>query len=91
VRGDVLHEQRVAVGRRLGDEVGRDRGAGAGAVVDQDLLSHGGVELGADRARQHVGNAARRETQHQPDRLARIIGLGERAAGRKRGRAHDQS
>src|SRR5207247_9746269 len=39
MRVGITEVQRVAVGRRLGDDLGGDRSAGAGPVVDDDLLA----------------------------------------------------
>ena len=58
LRADRSHQQRVAVGRRLGDEVGAEVAAGAGLVLDDEGLAEGLAELGRERARQDVGRAA---------------------------------
>jgi hypothetical protein len=44
-------QQRVAVGRRLGDGVGRDVAAGAGAVLHHDRLAERLAELAGDQSR----------------------------------------
>ena len=68
VRADRADQQRVAVGRRLGDDVGADRAAGAAAVVDDHLLPGGlGEHLGERPARRcrsgrRPGTARRGET-----------------------------
>jgi hypothetical protein len=75
----------VAVGRRLGDRVGRDIAAGARAVLhDHRLTEHLG-HFRADHARHRVDGAAGHEGDDDADRLARI-GLGKSGAGMKRGR-----
>ena len=67
-----MHEQRVAVGRRLGDEGRADRSAGAGAVLDDHRLSPEFGKLLPERARQDVGGAARRERHDDVHRLGRV-------------------
>jgi hypothetical protein len=47
------HQQRVAVGRGLRDRAGRDRAAGAAAVVDDDLLAEDFAHLVGDAARRY--------------------------------------
>ena len=58
VAADAGEEERVAVGRRLGGELGADRAAGAGPIVDDDRLAEIGPELLRDRARHRVVAAA---------------------------------
>ena len=68
------HVDRVAVGRRLRDEVGGDHAAGAGALLGDD--GHAGIVVGdplRDRAREQVGDAAGRRRNDDADRLVRII------------------
>ena len=75
---------RVAVGRRLGDEVGGDGGRRTGAVVDQHRLAELGRQLVGIDARHGVVHAARRIGHDHGDRLGRPVGLrerGKRAAG----------
>ena len=68
--GDVDRErlraevQRVAVGRRLRGLRRADIAAGAGAVLDHDLLAPHLAELLADDARQRVERAAGAEGDH---------------------------
>ena len=50
------HQQRVAVGRGLGDRTRAGVAAGAGAVLDHDRLAERFRHLVADRARQHIGD-----------------------------------
>jgi hypothetical protein len=66
------HQQRVAVGRSLGDGFGADLAGGAGPVLHHDLLAHAFREPLRERARQDVGDAARRKRHDNVDRLARI-------------------
>jgi hypothetical protein len=67
--------QRVAVARRLGDDLAGDHTVGAGAVVGDDRLAPGLREVLAHRARQQVGRAARREGDHHADLLVRVGAL----------------
>ena len=55
--GRAHHEQGVAVGRRLGDEVGAEDAARADPVLDEHALATTPWLLGED-ARQRVGAAA---------------------------------
>ena len=66
------HQDRVAVGRGLGDEVGADVAARARPVVDHDLLREALGELLRDDASDDVGAAARREGDDEADRLGGI-------------------
>jgi len=66
-------EQGVAVGIRLCDEVGRDDTGGAAAVIDDHRLPECIGELLADRARDDVRRAARRETDENAYRSSRIV------------------
>ena len=79
---DVLHgrdDERVAILRRLGDELGPDIAAGTGPIVHDDLLAEPLRKLLRDEARDDVRRAAGRLRHHQPDRLVRIVlGGGER-------------
>jgi hypothetical protein len=67
------HQQRVAVGRRLGDRIGADHAAGGRAIVDDHRLPERALEIGAHEPRHHVVEAAGRERHDQPDRTARIV------------------
>jgi len=71
-------QKRVAVGCRLGGEVGADDAAGAAAVIDEDLLAEPFAELVGDDAADHVVAAAGRERDDHADRAARIIVRGGR-------------
>ena len=50
-RGVARHHQRVAVGRGLGDEAGREAAAGADLALHHHRLAPGRGELVADQAR----------------------------------------
>src|SRR5690606_18385356 len=67
-----VEQQGMAVGRRFRDDGGADRAAGAGAVVDHDLLAPGGDQLRSVHAGEQIGRAARGEGNDDPDRLAGI-------------------
>ena len=60
--------QRVAVGRRLGDDGRADRPRGAAAIVDHDALAEQRLHLVEDDPRRDVGDAAGREADDGPDR-----------------------
>jgi hypothetical protein len=51
-------QQRVAVGRGLGDRVGGDVAAGAGLVLDDDGAAQRGAHADGQRAGQRIGRAA---------------------------------
>ena len=68
-------EQRVTVGRRLGDDLGADGAAGTRTVIDDQLLAESLAEFLAENARQRLGAAAGREGHDKAQRLVRIIGL----------------
>src|SRR5712692_6260046 len=82
-----VRKYRVAVGIRLGDDVGRDVARGPGAVVDDHLLAEQLRELMSDRARGGVGAAAGREADDHSNGFDRVI-LGRRLSrcGEQRGR-----
>ena len=82
------HIDGVAVGRRLGDEVGRDRAGGAGLVFGDGGFS-ALVELVREGAADDIGNAARRRRHDDPDRLRRIL-LGTRRQRGTREHARQQ-
>ena len=73
-------EQRVAVGRRLGDRGRGDHRAAAGAVFNDDRLAEPLFQLRLELpARHDVHRAARPERQDQRDRPRRIVvGAGRR-------------
>ena len=66
----VRQEQRVAVGRRGLERLGRDLAAGAGAVLDHHRRAQLVLELLAQRAGDRVGACAGRKADQQPDRRA---------------------
>jgi hypothetical protein len=79
---DVVHEQGVAVGRRLGRDVRADRPARAAAIVHDDRLPEAFGELCRDDAPDDVVAAARRERNDEADRTRWIaLGRGRRAHG----------
>jgi hypothetical protein len=72
----------VAVGPCLGDQVGADRRAGAGPVLDQNRLAETLRQALAERARHEVGGAAWRKGDDYRDRLGReLLGLSHGARG----------
>ena len=73
-------QQRVAVGGRARDAFDRDRAAGAGAVLDHELLAEHVAEALRDDARHAVGVAAGRERHDDLHRPVRPV-LGLRRAG----------
>ena len=66
-RAGIGQQDGVAVGRGLCDRTGRDRAAGAAAVLDHDLLSERLAHPLGHQARQRVIAAAGRERHHQRD------------------------
>ena len=74
------HQQRVAVGRRLGHHVAAQVAARAALVLDHHGLAERFLQRRADGARDLVGRAAGREVDDDLDRLARpVLGLAEAA------------
>ena len=73
-RAGVAEQQRVAVGRGLGDRAGADGAAGAGPVVDDELLAARSDSFGGDHARHGVDAAARRIRHDQRDGPRRVVG-----------------
>jgi hypothetical protein len=71
-RAGVAEQQRVTVGIALGDRLGADRAAGAGAIVDHDLLAEQFAHLVGNGAADDRGTAAGREWNHQRDRAGGI-------------------
>ena len=84
-RTDVGEQQRVAIGRGLGDDLRADVAVGAGLVLDDDRLAPRFRELLADRAREDVRRAARRVRHDDADRLC---GIGLRVRRRCKRRRH---
>ena len=70
---DRAQQQRVAVGRRLGHQLGADIAAGTGLVVDDHLLAPRLGEVLRHDAAQQVGRSGRRERHHHADLL---VGIG---------------
>ena len=62
---DRRHQERIAVGRRLGDEFRADIAARAEAVVDDDLLAPGFAHFLADDAPDDIECAACRKRHHE--------------------------
>ena len=71
---DVSKQDGVAVGSRAGDDFDADVAAGAGAVLDYDLLAQQLHELRLDDTGDEVGRATGRERNDHADRLCRVIG-----------------
>ena len=69
-RGD--QADRVAVRRGLGDDIDAEIAAGAGAVLDDELLAELGREFLRHQAADDVGGGAGRERHHDAHRLVRI-------------------
>jgi hypothetical protein len=71
-------EQRVAVGRRLGDHLRGDDRVGAGPVLDDDRLAEIFAQPLPDHAGENVGRPAGRERHHDADRP---LGIARRRIG----------
>ena len=86
VRGGRRHAERVAVGRGLGDRIGADGAAGAGAVLDHDGLPEPFAELGGDQPSDHVDRRPRRQRDNHADLPAGpcILGAGVGDDGKHR-------
>ena len=82
-------QQRVAVRRRLGDEIAADVAVGTRAVVDHHLLAERLGEMLPDQPRQDIAGAADRKRHHHPD-LALRIGRGGAGGARLRRRSRRQ-
>ena len=82
LRGHGIEADGVAVGCGAGDRLAADIAAGAGLVLDDELLPGHLRELGADDARERVGRPARREDVDVAHRLVGPVALG---AGEARG------
>ncbi len=80
------HEQRVAVGWRLGDDLRADVAARARAVVHHELLTEGAAQFGRDGPREDVGGAAGGEGHDDAHGLGRPrVGARGGLPGRERG------
>jgi hypothetical protein len=89
----VLHHQRVAVGRGVGEQRGGDRPAGAAAVLDQEGLLQVARHLLGEQAGDDIDRAAGGERREQRDRLfgvARGGRLGSGCAGHQQARRPQQ-
>ena len=53
--------------RALGDEIGAERGGGAGFVLDHDGLAQALAQRGGEGARDHVGARAREQRHNDAD------------------------
>ena len=69
----IVQQQRVAVGRRLHDLVGRDDGAAAADVFDDEILLELVCQCGCDLSCGLVGRAAGRVGHDDGDGPARIV------------------
>ena len=88
-RERAVDQDRVAVGRRLRHHVGADRAAGAGAVLDDDILSELPADLLHHDARDDVARTARTERHDHGDVARRPVlrggGSGEGGKRKERG------
>ncbi len=74
-RGFRRHQQRVAVGLGLRDRVGADAAGRARAVLDNERLPEGRLQMRLHQPRDQVGPTAGRERNDDPDRPC--LGLGD--------------
>ena len=88
-RAGATVEQRVAIGHGLRHRLRPDSSAGAGAILDNELLTEGIAQFGGDHAPDHIGGPARRERHHDSHRSG-WVGLGRRVQGGAGPRAGDQ-
>jgi hypothetical protein len=70
--GEGSHQQRVAIRIAGRDRLGADDGPGPRLVLDHDGDAEIPRHLLCQRARNHVGAAARRKRHHNPDDPVRI-------------------
>ncbi len=84
------HGERVAVGRRLRHFGVGDIAAGAGFVIDVELLAKGGRQFLPDDTGDHIGGSAGGEADQQPHRMIGILAGGAGAAGNEQGPAESQ-
>jgi hypothetical protein len=66
-------EERVAIGRRPHHELGAEIGAGAGPILDDELLAGTLGQPLADQPSGDVGRASRGKGHDHPHRLHRIV------------------
>jgi hypothetical protein len=66
--GRAGQQQRVTIGLRTRDDFRTDRTAGAGPVIDNELLAEGFGEFLRDQPPRHIGGAAGRKRNDQTDR-----------------------
>ena len=69
---DARHEQRVPIGRALGDELGADDAARARLVLYDHRHAERIGKARGDAACREVGDAAGRERDHHADWFARV-------------------
>src|SRR2546423_3641435 len=82
------HEQRVAVGRRLGRGLGADVAARAAAVIDDEGLAERLVQPGGERAADDVGSRSWRKRDDHAYGFRRI-GLSGREQRREQEKRHN--
>src|SRR5262249_5090732 len=66
-------EQRVSVLRRMGDEIGGNVAAGAGAIFDHELLAEEHTELLRQHSRGNIARGAGTETHDDPHGVDWIV------------------
>jgi hypothetical protein len=71
-RRSAVDADRVSVGRTLGEGIDPRQAAGAGAVLDDDLLAERGAKSVSQRAREQIGGTAGGERHDQLDGLHRV-------------------
>src|SRR5678816_3913241 len=69
----VDHDQCIAVGCRLRDDISADHTAGTGPVVNDHLLAEFGAQLHRHDAPEHVGTGTRRVRYDHADGPHRIL------------------
>jgi len=85
-------QQGVAVRRRARDRAGSDVAAGAGSVLDHELLAQPLGEPSADEARSDVGYPAGRIADEETNRPRRIgLRAGKTRHGRKPASTHGET